>query len=507
MTDNKKSGIWKLFGITSVFIIIIGISVGCGKREKIVLVHTSDTHSEYFPIDQNGLMVGGASRRYTLLQDIRRQTENSITIDTGGILTGTIYSSMYKGSCDIELMNRMQYDMMGIGHHEFDYGLENLMALKKTAEFPFLSANIYDANGENRIFKPYMITNIRGIRIVFIGLSPSDWGLYNQTLKDKIQMRKPEDSLRELLTSLKLGETNDLIVAVSYLGIQKNMELAQDFPEIDVILSGYGSTTTPVPRTVGNTILVQAGENGIYCGALTLEVQNGQVIGSGYRLITLDSRYAYDYTIDNYLDQKRMQAETLMLAKVCSLAVPLDNSGVRMNSIPLANLVADALREVSGCEIAVINSGGIRGDLPVGTVRMGDLYELYPYENTLVTMKVKGIQIYKAIRKSVMKRGSGAFLHFSKGLKIRVKAGESLENGKSVEIEWNGAPFDTNRVYNVAISDFLWQGGDGYNEFENGFFVRNTGLKIRELLIGYLSNKNLIQSQDIERNPRIEFEN
>jgi 5'-nucleotidase len=482
-------------GVT--FFIAVALWTGCAPKEHLVILHTADTLSQFFIHDADGL--GGAARLKTYIESIRGKNQNVLIFDSGGILPGSVYASIFKGKVNIELMNAMGYTALGLGHHEFDYGLDNLFMLEDIANFPFLSVNVVEKNKTRTEFKPYAITNIAGAKIVIIGMTSPDQNLFNRTVAEQVDLIPPEQVLSEILRDKKLAATNDIIILLSYLGFERNVVLAQAFPEISIILSGYGDTTTVMPYVTPTTYIVQPGKNGSYVGKIDLTISEGKINSFKYNLVAMDKNIPDSKWVLTYLNDKTEIVDLKMMEKICDSMMTLDATAIRSFPGTIGNLVADILAYASQADIAVINSGSIRSSIPMGTVHIGDIYQLFPYENCLVKGKISGSVLKQIIKKGIDKRGSGGFLYYSKGLKVTVGT------NKEIGILWNGAPIQDGKDYTVATADFLWMGGDGYIEFLKSEQVTNSGMLIRDIILSYLQNVKIITEQIADPVPRILF--
>ncbi|OHD54857.1 MAG: hypothetical protein A2Y33_15895 [Spirochaetes bacterium GWF1_51_8] len=483
------------------FLVFTVFIMGCAPKAHLVILHTGDTLSQFFPSSKDSGDLGGAVRLKTYIEEIRGAYPEMLIFDSGGILPGSVYASVYKGLVNIEVMNAMGYSAINLGHHEFDYGMDNLYILDDIAKFPFLSLNLVDKGTTNSHFMPYFITNISGTKIVVIGIAIPDQGLYNREVAEQIDILPPELMLNHLIKNLKLAETNDILICLSYLGFDRNIALAEGFPELDIILSGYGDTKTIVPFIRNNTFIVQSGKNSSYVGKIDLELSQGKIESFKYELVPLDKSISDSKWVLTYLNDKMEYINQKMMEKVCDSMQTLDSSKVRSFPTPLGNMVADIMAAAAGADIALINAGAIRDSIPMGTVRLSDLFQMMPYENYLVKGKVSGSILKEIIKKGVDKRGSGGFLCISKGLTV------TIETNKEVTVKFNNVPLDEDKNYLVASADFLWLGGDGYNEFKSTPEMINTGMLVRDALIAYLKGIGMIDSQVADPLDRIVFMN
>ena len=158
-------------------------------------------------------------------------------------------------------------------------------------------------------------------------------------------------------------------------------------------------------------------------------------------------------------------------------AVPAD--GLGDGETPLGDFVADVIRETAGADLAIMNSGGIRAPLPSGTVTVGDVYSVLPFDNTIVTVDMEGWKVRQLLDFIARRLGSGGFAQVS-GVQFAIRG------WRASYIRIAGKPLDGGRTYRVATIDFLYQGGDGYTMFERAGAVHETNILTRDAAVEFL---------------------
>lgn len=252
-------------------------------ERRIVILHTNDTHSRIDPFPMDGRRnegLGGVARRSTLIERIRANNEHVLLLDSGDIFQGTPYFNVFKGEIEFKAMSAMRYDVTTIGNHDFDNGVDGLVSMMPHAEFEWVSAN-YDVSNtglEARV-KPYVIREMDGVRIGIFGLGIDFEGLVLPSLHAGVSYTDPVMAARRTCETLRERGCN-LVVCLSHLGHRYSGEdrpddvsLAQEVPDIDVILGGHTHTflDRPVvfPRSGRTDALVnQVGFAGIRLGRL-----------------------------------------------------------------------------------------------------------------------------------------------------------------------------------------------------------------------------------------------
>lgn len=255
------------------------------QKRHITILHTNDTHSQIEPFKPNhnrNPNKGGVARRATLIEQIRRENENTLLLDAGDIFQGTPYFNYFGGELEFKLMSMLKYDVATIGNHDFDNSIEGLYKQLPNAKFDFVSAN-YDFKNTvlDTHVKPYKIMVKEGIKIGIFGLGIELEGLVSKKMYKETAYLDPIEVTQEITNQLKNEEHCDLIICLSHLGYhyRKNaakisdLNLAKNTKNIDLIIGGHTHTFLPKPTLVKNlddkNILVnQVGAYGINLGRI-----------------------------------------------------------------------------------------------------------------------------------------------------------------------------------------------------------------------------------------------
>lgn len=249
------------------------------QTKKITLLQTSDVHSRIEPInqadDRNNDM-GGFVRRATLIKELRQTNPDLLLLDCGDISQGTPYYNMFKGELEVKLMNEMNYDVMAIGNHEFDFGLDNMARIFKMAKFPIVCANYnVEATVLKGLVKPYVILIRNDVKIGIFGLGVELEGMVQANKCEGVTYQDPITVANEVAKTLKEKEGCDLVVCLSHLGVQMDERLIPNTRNIDVVLGGHSHTFMKAPKNYLNldglnVSLLHTGKSGIYVGRIDL---------------------------------------------------------------------------------------------------------------------------------------------------------------------------------------------------------------------------------------------
>lgn len=273
------------------------------ETKKITILHTNDVHSHIdpFPADHpRNANMGGAARRASLIESIRKEEENVLLLDAGDIFQGTPYFNYYGGELEFKLMSMMQYDLATMGNHDFDNGIDGFYAQLPHAEFEFVSAN-YDFKNTvlNEIVKPYKIFNKDGIKIGIFGLGVELDGLVDKKLYKETVYNNPIEVAQDMSKILKEEQKCDLVICLSHLGYSyknepykvSDLELAKKTKNIDLIIGGHTHTFLDKPvvekNSEGKDVLInQVGCYGINLGKIDFYFSKDKAVkNSGKNII------------------------------------------------------------------------------------------------------------------------------------------------------------------------------------------------------------------------------
>jgi 5'-nucleotidase len=270
----------------------------------ITILHTNDTHSQIDPLADNDKQYpgkGGVARRATLVKRVRKENPNTLLIDAGDVFQGTPYFNFYRGEVEYKAMSLIGYDVVTLGNHDFDNGVDALAAAMKFANFDFVSSN-YDMRGTSleKLVKPYVVRELAGVRVGLFGLGISPNNLITPENFKGVKYLDPVRMARGVVKLLREQERCQLVVGMTHLGYYPNpkegeigdSQLVAQVDGIDFIASGHTHTFMSKPVIAkqpsgGNTIIFQVGKSGIYVGRVDLKMRDGKVTAAAGRLLDL----------------------------------------------------------------------------------------------------------------------------------------------------------------------------------------------------------------------------
>lgn len=432
---------------------------------KITVIHTNDTHSRL--IGTNTEI--GFAKIATLIKEAKEANPNTLVLDAGDTLHGMPIVNISKGENAIKVLEAAGYDYMTLGNHDFNYGKERLFELRDMSQVGMLSANIVDENGEY-IFTPYVIEEVGDVKVGIYGLSTPDTViLTNPNNVVGLVFKDPIEVSKEMVEELE--DKTDVIIALAHLGLDESSTLtskalAQEVEGIDLIIDGHSHSMLEGGQLENNTLIVQTKNYGQNLGYIDIEILEGEVTGITARLLAAadTADVVPDPDLQKIIEDIEAANAEVFNEVIATTDVYLDGvrENVRTKETNLGNLSADAARAATGADIAFVNGGGIREDIPVGDITKGKIAAIFPFGNTIEVKKITGADLKAMLEWSVSDypAAKGAFLQVS-GLEFTFDPAKEI-GSKVVEILVGGEAFDEAKEYTVAINDFMSTGGDGY---------------------------------------------
>lgn len=266
------------------YIICLLLTISCNaySQKNLVILHTNDTHSRIEPLpetDRTSPGKSGVVRRAELIDQIRKENKNVLLFDAGDFLQGTPYFNLFKGEVEVKAMNLMGYDAATLGNHEFDYGLEILEKVVREANFPIVSSNYdFSQTALKNLIKPFIILKKDGVRIGVIGINIQPRGLIAAGNYEGMKFLDPVKTANEMAELLTTKYKCDMIVCLSHLGYNADLNLAESTKGIDLIVGGHSHTYMKEPATRKNldnkeVTIFQTNGRGVYVGRLDIELK------------------------------------------------------------------------------------------------------------------------------------------------------------------------------------------------------------------------------------------
>jgi len=479
----------------------------------LTILHTNDFHARFEPISKfdstcspednaAGDCFGGSARLMTAIRDARAEAENPVLFDGGDQFQGTLFYTYYKGRLTAEMMNRLGYDAMTVGNHEFDDGPEVLRGFMDAVGFPVLMSNA-DVSGEPHlagVLKKSTVIKRAGERLGLIGLTPQDTDELASP-GPNIIFTDPVDAVQAEVDRLT-DEGVTKIIVLSHSGYGTDLHVARNTTGIDVIVGGHSNTylsnddpdaVGPYPTMVGDTAIVQAYAYGKFLGRLEVVFDTaGRVTSATGGPVLMDAGVAEDAGVKARITQAAQPLDEIRNAVVAEATQGIDGSRdtCRAGECEMGTLVAEAMLarvRGQGVEVALQNGGGLRASIDAGPVTMGEVLTVLPFQNTLSTFRVTGATLLAALENGVsqVEGGAGRFPQVA-GLRFAYDPARA-PGARITEVTIGDAPLDPARQYSVVSNNYMRNGGDGYTMFRDAQDAYDFGPDIADVLAEYLA--------------------
>lgn len=450
------------------------------------ILHTNDIHSRF----ENFASI------VSKIEELR--DENTLVLDAGDFndfmrleLQGT------SGIAGCNLLRLANYDAIAVGNNEGFAGLKVLETMTSSDIIPFLSCNLYKSDmGVIKGLKRSVIINRGGLRFLVIGTSPQ----FNEFFP--LLNMHSSFAMHEIKGELELNRGKyDICILLSHSGMKLDVEFAEAYKEIDVIIGGHSHILMDKAQKVNGTIIHQSGNYGEHLGVLDIQIENEKIIGFNGENIKVESLPKDEEIISELLAQKEI-AISVLGKPLYEIDQDLWHDVVEEN--PMTNLLADALAAVVPCDLSLINSGILNGGIKRGDISNIKLLEISPSPLNPTYMEVKGKHIKEALRLSLqseicMQDGKGPG-HRGKYLgRLHISKAVIEHNGKDIlAVRLKDGILEDEKTYRVATSDYL-QRGTGYESLANNSKPKHNPEYTRDVLREYLNKKEFIEQCFIDR--------
>ncbi|XP_045919276.1 snake venom 5'-nucleotidase-like [Micropterus dolomieu] len=513
---------------TSVYLFLL-LNCSCTVATfEVTLLHTNDNHARIEETSEDsgkclpdGPCFGGVARRFTKVSEIRKREKNVLFLDAGDQFQGTVWFNYYKGAEAAHFMNKLGYDAMAFGNHEFDNGVEGLIQpFLLNVNFSVVSANIQPdqtlAPKLSGYYEPYTVINVGSEKVAVVGYTTAE----TPFLSMPGHHLKFEDEVEALQRQVDKLETlgYNKIIALGHSGFEVDQEIAKRVRGVDVVIGGHTNTflytgsppstemkAGPYPFIVrsndGRDVpVVQAFAFGKYLGYLKVTFDEaGNVIKAIGNPILMDSSIPQDPDILADIEKWREDLAQYSSQYVGQTLVYLNGTfeECRFRECNLGNLICDAMihhnikysseLQWNHVGICMLNSGAIRAAIDEryknGSITMEEILTVLPFGGTFDLVKIKGSTVKRAFEHSIHRYGSmsGEFLQVS-GIHIEYDLSKPV-NQRVVSVSMlctecrvpKYKPLDLEKTYTVVMPSFMVDGGDDFTMIRKELLKHSTG--------------------------------
>jgi 5'-nucleotidase len=482
-------------------------------RRVIALFHIADVHSHVLSrklaigerdaelgLGEDGgtAVVGGAARLASLLDRERARSEVSFFFDSGDVLEGASIFSAFHGVPETLSQEALGLDAQAVGNHDLTHGSGALAELRAgRATFPLLAANLDDLVA-SAVALPSAVFERAGVRVGVVGLG--------RVPDDAIDLDRCAAAVERTIAGL--ATPVDAVVLLSHLGRDSDLSLIPKTAGIDIVLGGHTHDILEPPKSVSDcgegvrsrlhcdprpVTVVHSGAYGRYVGRLDLTLSSdpadqtglppskrARLVATRYSLLPVNEAVPERPDLVELLEPYREALAKAGLERPVAFAPSaISRRKPAGGDSSLGNFVARAMRVGAGADLAVINTTGVRADLPQGELTVDDFFEVLPFEDFVLTLDIRGDDLARAfvdVARASCDRSKISQAEIDGGTAVLDCTGSA-----SADVSLGGEPLEAGRTYRVAVASFLTEAGQWFRD--RGRLV-DRGRPIRDIVVG-----------------------
>ena len=348
----------------------------------IQILHTNDLHARVEPGADDGKGIG-MPELAGVFWAARYKEPDTLVLDAGDTFHGMPIINVTRGDAMVGLMNIAGYDAMAPGNHDYNYGTDRLVELAKKTNFPVLSANTAYKKSGKLVFRAYQTFELSGVKVGVFGLTTPETAIKTNPANVMDVAFLDPIACAKAMTALLHDEGCQVVIGLMHMGLDASSvvtskDIAEQVPGLDLIIDGHSHTELPEGLAAGDSLICQTGWHGHNIGAVELVVKDGKIVSKTAKLWNAnDANLIAPVPDPGTLEAMKLLKKTSEQAfsevvATSPKALSGERALSRVTETELGNLSADAMRAASGADIAFMNGGGIRTNLPKGNVTKGD---------------------------------------------------------------------------------------------------------------------------------------
>jgi 2',3'-cyclic-nucleotide 2'-phosphodiesterase (5'-nucleotidase family) len=356
---------------------------------SLTILHTNDLHARLSPLENRH---GGFAYVAAVIRREREHCTDCLVLFAGDMVQGTPVSTIFHGLPVFEIANLLGLDAATLGNHDFDYGWLQTRKFIQTANYPIVTANLVNSKGEIFTPKPYVILKVNGLRVAVLGaMTDTLPSLTTANLLGDWHTTPLIETMRRYAIELK--SQSDLIVLLGHITNGEETEVLKNVLEIPVLVTGHIHLGIDQAQVVDGRIMVRAKGYGEEVGRLELKVDTEKKAPVEWKWtrITVDST-KIEPAADVVALVQHWESE--VTARVDR---PLAVSKHSFTKVETKHLIEQALRDEAGADFSWMNLGGVRDLVPEGPLLERNVWNIMPFDNTVVVGTFKGKDLPKVV--------------------------------------------------------------------------------------------------------------
>jgi 2',3'-cyclic-nucleotide 2'-phosphodiesterase (5'-nucleotidase family) len=523
---RRRENIRRLPSAIAALLLVLGAPFALAAPATLTILHTSDLHGHVDPRDnpRSTDFGEGLARVAATARAVRAEGRATLLLDSGDTIEGSPLEALVfsgaildRGDPIVRAMNIVRYDAMAVGNHEFNFGLERLEKSRREARFPWLSANTVGEDGKPA-FAPYLVKVVAGLRVGILGLTTKNIPFWEPPAHIAgLKFLDTVETAKRYVPILRGRERCDAVIVLTHQGFERDLAtarengssaenqayaIATEVPGIDLLLTGHTHTVIE-PRRLGSTWISQPGRYGNTVTRFDLAFEKS---GGRWRVASIEGKnlpmkeVRPDPEVVAAVAPEHDAAAKILSTAVATLARPVSARGARTEDSALLDWLHSVQREQGKADLSFASLLPFSlPDWPAGPLTVAQIWEFYPYENTLVTVRATGRQVREALEaagrcvsgvsvvegKPVWQRNPAVWAYNCDTLEGAEYALDPThpEGSRVLYLKRGGQPVRDEDSFTVALNSYRAAGSSGYGVWRSCPRVAESSKALRDLLI------------------------
>ncbi len=530
-------------------ILVLFACTGClfAERVKVAVLVTTDLHGNIYPYDYYTAKPAerGLAKIATLIRQERARNPHTLVVDCGDTIQRTPLEAVYQtyvrtGKLPLGLsfegkplaadpmmlaMNRIGFDAMAVGNHEYNFGLPNLERARKDARFPWISANTVVSGGVIEPFAPYIVKTTGGVKVAIIGITTPAVPTWEKPENYKgLRFLSGVEAVQKALAELREKHNPDLVLVAAHAALDRDLktgvvragetgfenmvyQIAKQTPGVDAIVFGHSHQQLE-EYVLDGMLLHQPRNFGISLGRVEFELEREgsarwRVLSKSGKLLPVTASVAADPEILELARPYHELAERYLNTPVAESADNLDSTLARVTDTALVDAIHQVQLHYSKADVSLTAVFNPASRFPKGPVTVRQIAALYIYDNELYAVEGTGRMLREALENAaryylscpdtaclegalINRNVMGFNYDMAQGVEYDIdltrREGERVRN-----LRFRGKPLDDAQPLRIALNNYRAAGSAGYSMFREARVVYKSGEEIRDLIVAYFT--------------------
>ena len=531
---NQRNVVFVILLLLSSFSLPIHAQKLADHTKEVVIYHTSDIHGYILPHqarwykDNPKRKIGGF---VALAAVVEAEKKPYLLLDSGDFFQGAPEGTLSKGRSVVTLMNAMGYSASAIGNHEYDFGERNLIELAQMAQFPLLASNIQRLSDGVPVdyAQPWALFEKGGVKVGVVGLATHETStatlpahVSHLRFVQEVEAAKPHvKALRAAgadvviaLTHCGIGPSvaRRKITASSYVAPPEDDRYPGDIliareSGVDLVLGGHAHAAFDELWAPSNGALIaQSGEHLEHVNRIVVRIpeEGGKAQITGQLIELWEDQIKEVPKLRELVNKITAEVSAKMDEPIGEALTPLNRRIEQKPSLqykildgPLPNLFTDEMKTIGQTDFALHNTFGFRNDIGAGSINVGHIYQVMPFENTLAVMTLSGEQVLQLLKQNF--EGGVSRIQVSEEISIEIQeSDQGIFDLESIKVQYLSKPIDLAKKYTVAMNSYM-SGGGSCCQFLSNLEHRDTAIPLRVLFMETIKKKTPVKAPEVGR--------